>query len=259
MDISEMARRSALGLACLGLALRLAFAPAYAANPDALWQIVHGKCVVTGGAPCLLVDTNAHFALLKDLNGIAQVLLIPTDRITGVEDAALLNPATPNFFADAWAHRDAVEAKLPHPVPRDDLSLAVNASTARSQNQLHIHIDCLSVAAHDALTSAAASVGKTWAPLGVTVAGHQFMARRIDGEGLGDFNPFLAVAETLADPARDMAYQNIVVVGAEFSTGAGATEPGFIALTDRAPTVPMGYGGGEEVQDHACAIAGPKP
>jgi CDP-diacylglycerol pyrophosphatase len=223
--------------------------PVRAANPDALWTIVHGKCVVAV-APCLMVDAGDHFALLKDLQGVAQYLLIPTDKITGVEDAALMKPETPNFFADAWAHRDAMQAKLPHPIPRASISLVVNAQTARSQNQLHIHIDCLSATARDALAGEASKIGADWAPLGVPIAGHTFTARRVDGEMLGDFNPFRAIAATLSDPTTQMALQNVVIVGADFASG-----PGFIALTDRAPSVPLGYGGGEDVQDHSCAIA----
>jgi CDP-diacylglycerol pyrophosphatase len=227
----------------------IASGPSRAANPDILWNIVHGKCVFAV-APCDLVDAAEHFALLKDIDGVAQYLLIPTDKITGVEDPALLKPETPNFFADAWAHRDAMQAKLPHPIPRASISLVVNAQTARSQNQLHIHIDCLSAAARDALQRAASKVGPDWAPLDEPVAGHTFLARRVDGETLGDFKPFLAVAATVSNPSADMARQNVVVVGADFSNG-----PGFIVLTDKAPAIPMGFGGGEDVQDHTCAIA----
>jgi CDP-diacylglycerol pyrophosphatase len=242
------------GLSGAVVVVLMTVAQGLAANPDALWTIVHGKCEVSV-APCALVDNTGEFALLKDLNGVAQFLLIPTIKITGIEDPALLNPETPNFFADAWAHRDVMEAKLPHTIPRDSISLALNAQTARSQNQLHIHIDCLSAAARDALKVAAKSVGPTWAPLDVAVAGHHFTARRVDGEGLSDFNPFRAIAATLKDPAADMARRNVVVVGADFAGDAGATVPGFIVLTDEAPAIPMGFGGGEEVQDHTCAIA----
>jgi len=257
MQGRAMTRRAGWVCTQLGVALALAatgLAPAKAANPDALWTIVHTRCEVSV-APCALVDRTGHYALLKDLNGVAQFLLIPTDKITGVEDPTLLKPETPNFFADAWAHRDVMEAKLPHAIPRNAISLAVNAETARSQNQLHIHIDCLSVAARDALTSQASAVGETWAPLAAPVAGHHFLARRIDGDTLGNFDPFREVAATLKDPASEMARQNIVVVGADFATGASVSAPGFIVLTDQAPAIPMGFGGGEEVQDHTCAIA----
>jgi CDP-diacylglycerol pyrophosphatase len=248
MATGRLGRRFAI----LGGLLAIAFLGqrAIAENPDVLWHIVHDKCE-TAVAPCTLVDMQEHFALLKDRTGVAQYLLIPTDKITGVEDPVLLDPKTPNFFADAWAHRDAMQAKLPRHIPRDAISLVVNAQTARSQNQLHIHIDCLSVEARAALKVSAASVGKEWAPLARPVAGHMFVARRVDGETLTGFNPFIEIAKSLADPASDMARHNVVVVGAEFSEG-----PGFLALTDLGPPIPIGSGGGEEVQDHACAVTG---
>jgi len=223
--------------------LPLLFAPAFA-DSDVLWKIVHDRCAVQT-APCLSVNTAEHYAMLKDLNGIAQFLLIPTDKITGIESPDLLNPATHNFFADAWAEQGDVDSRLPHAIPRDGLSLAVNAQQARSQNQLHIHIDCLSTDARAVLKADADRVGTDWAPLPDAIAGHQFTAIRVKGETLGDFNPFLALAKTLKDPAKDMRGHNLVVVGANFAEG-----PGFIVLTDVAkPGM-----GGEDVQDHSCAI-----
>ncbi len=223
--------------------LPLLFAPALA-DSDVLWKIVHEKCVVQT-APCISVNATEHYAMLKDLRGVAQFLLIPTDKITGIESPALLDPATHNYFADAWTEKGDVDARLPRAVPRDGLSLAVNAPQARSQNQLHIHVDCLSADARAALKADADKIGTDWAPLPDTIAGHKFTAIRIKGETLGDFNPFLALAKTLKDPAREMADHNLVVAGANFSDG-----PGFIVLTDvAAPSM-----GGEDVQDHSCAI-----
>ena len=134
---------------------------------------------------------------------------------------------------------------MPHALPRDGLSLAVNAQQARSQNQLHIHVDCLSADARATLKTDADKIGADWSPLPDAIAGHKFVAMRVNGETLGDFNPFLALAKTLKDPTKEMGDHNLVVVGASFADG-----PGFIVLTDGATT---GMGG-EDVQDHSCAI-----
>ena len=226
-----------------GAFLAFLSAPAFA-DSDALWKIVHDKCS-SATAPCLSVNTAEHYAMLKDLRGVAQYLLIPSDKITGIESPAVLDPATHNFFADAWSEQGDVDAKLPRALPRDGVSLAVNAQAARSQNQLHIHVDCLSADAQAVLKADADRVGTDWAPLPDSVAGHQFAALRVNGETLGDFNPFLALAKTLKDPATEMGNHNLVVVGADFADG-----PGFIVLTDVAQ---LGKGG-EDVQDHSCAI-----
>jgi CDP-diacylglycerol pyrophosphatase len=232
----------------LGLAAVLTASSAAHADSDALWNIVHNKCVVAT-KPCAVVNTTEHYALLKDQRGVAQHLLIPTDKITGIESPALLDAKTPNFFNDAWKEQTEMDAKLPHPLPRDEVSLAVNAQGARSQNQLHIHIDCLSIKSHDALVKLANQLGTTWQPLPVEIAGHHFKAEKVEGETLGSYNPFLELAKTLKDPSTEMAKQNLVVVGANFSTG-----PGFIVLTDEAPAAAVGLSGGEDVQDHTCAI-----
>ncbi|BCH65043.1 CDP-diacylglycerol diphosphatase [Agrobacterium vitis] len=236
---------SSLALVLIGL---LAAAAIAHADPDALWKIVHDKCVVAT-APCVHVNAGKHYALLKDQRGVAQHLLIPTDKITGIESPALLDDKTPNFFADAWNERAAVDAKLPHPLARDAVSLAVNAQNARSQNQLHIHIDCLSPDAHALLTKMANETGTDWAPLPGTVAGRHFIAMKVEGDTLAGYNPFLALAKTLKDPSTEMASHNLVVVGASFASG-----PGFMILTDIAPAATIGFSGGEDVQDHSCRI-----
>lgn len=231
----------------ISLLVSLASASPAAADPDALWKIIN-QCVVAT-APCAKVDAANHYALLKDRNGVAQHLLIPTDKVTGIESPALVDPATPNYFAAAWNEHSAVDALLPQPLPRDGISLAVNAQNARSQNQLHIHIDCLSPEARDAFKAAAPSVGRQWQPLAQPIAGHSFQAIRVDGDTLDGFNPFLALAKALADPATEMAGHNLVVVGETFAEG-----PGFLVLSDVAPAAGAWHAGGEDVQDHTCAI-----
>jgi CDP-diacylglycerol pyrophosphatase len=41
--------------------------------------------------------------ILKDSDGVAQLLAIPTRRIAGIEDPVLLSKDIPNYFAAAWA------------------------------------------------------------------------------------------------------------------------------------------------------------
>ena len=88
-----------------------------AADPNALWQIVNLDCVpaarTTGKTGiCATVDLPGRYALLRDRTGVAQHLLIPTDRISGIESPLLLAPDAPNYWADAWDARRYVEATL---------------------------------------------------------------------------------------------------------------------------------------------------
>jgi len=89
---------------------------AQAADPDALWKIVHGKCVPhvaagEGPAPCGLVDLAGGYAVLKDIRGATQFLLIPTARITGIESPEILAPDAPNYWQEAWEARRFVNGK----------------------------------------------------------------------------------------------------------------------------------------------------
>lgn len=245
------------GSAPLAAALALCvLAPATAhADPDALWRIVHDQCVVDvqqhhDPAPCSRVDLSGGeeggYAVLKDIVGDRQYLLIPTARIPGIESPELLNPAAPNYFGAAWQARSFVEQRAGGTIPRDWMSLAVNSAVARTQNQLHIHVDCLRADVHDALRSAADVIGPVWAPLPVPLTGHTYWAMAVDGTDL-QADPFRLLADGLSGAREDMGQYTLVVVGATRPSG----QPGFIVLADRADDV--SDAGGEELQDHdAC-------
>src|SRR5271157_5696279 len=139
-------------VAVAAAALVLSSLPAWA-DPSALWRIVHGACARhaeagEGPKPCERVDLDVGeaegVAILKDLNGVAQMLAIPTRRISGIEDPQMLAPDAPPVFADAWKAKDLVEARLGgRALPREAVALAINSQYARSQDQLHVHVDCV--------------------------------------------------------------------------------------------------------------------
>ena len=76
-----------------------------AAHPNALWHIVHDLCVTdmnTSGnpAPCAVVDLDQGFAVLKDIQGATQYLLLPTARVTGIESPRSTGkPDSPQLLA----------------------------------------------------------------------------------------------------------------------------------------------------------------
>ncbi len=238
----------------------IAAAPASHADPDALWKIVHGLCVPNeeqhgSPAPCALVDLHegaaAGYVLLKDLTGATQYLVIPTARVTGIEDPRLLQPGTANYFAAAWRERAYTERAAGRSLPRDAISLAVNSPFARSQNQLHIHIDCLRPDVRDALRRAAPALGAHWAPLPEPLAGHRYWAMRVLGDDLGNADPFKLLADGKPGARAAMGRQTLVVAAAEFAGG----RPGFILLDDERNPATGDRAGGEELQDHSCALA----
>jgi len=243
--------------ACLALA-----APGAArADRLALWHIVHDQCVVdfsdTGDpAPCQSVrlGEGGGYAVLKDRNGATQYLLIPTDRVTGIEDPAILAPGARNYFAAAWRAVGLVSEKAHTGLPRDDLSLAINAEAGRSQDQLHIHVDCVRTDVRDTLRRLAAGIGPAWAPLAEDIDGRDWLARRIDGENLDGSDPFRLLAEGEPGAAGEMGRHTLVAVGMTFPGDV----PGFVLLDGRSDPIRGDFGNGESLQDHACAAAASK-
>ncbi|MEO9188536.1 MAG: CDP-diacylglycerol diphosphatase [Acetobacteraceae bacterium] len=227
------------------------------ADPNALWHIVHDRCVphqeqFRAPFPCLETDERDGIALLKDIVGDTQTLLIPTARVTGLEDPAVLDPAAPNYFQLAWQRIGTTRALADAALPRDALSLAMNSVYGRTQNQLHIHIDCIRPDVRTLLAEDIGAVTDAWTEFPVPLHGHSYRARRVWTLDRPGANPFQLVAADLPGARADMAAMTIVVVGATFSG-----EPGFILLAGQADLATGNPGSGEELQDHGCALAHP--
>lgn len=248
--------RPVLHAMILGLLACRLVTPA-SADPNALWHIVHDRCVphqeqFHAPFPCL--ETNAHdgVALLKDIVGDTQTLLTPTARVTGIEDPAVLEPAAPNYFQLAWRHIGTTRALADADLPRDALSLALNSVYGRTQNQLHIHIDCIRPEVRALLAEHVASVTENWMAFPVLLNGHPYLARRVWTLDRPGANPIQLVATDISGARADMARMTIVVVGSTFSG-----EPGFLLLAGQADLATGNSGSGEELQDHGCALAHP--
>jgi CDP-diacylglycerol pyrophosphatase len=229
---------------------------AQAANPSGLWNIVDGKCVPHmrdqhDPAPCSAVDLTAGIAVLKDLIGATQFLLLPTARIRGIESPELLAPHATNYWDWAWRMRSLTENLAGTHLPREALSLAVNSPYGRSQDQFHIHIDCVRPDVRDALAANRDAITEAWSTFPAKLAGQTWRAFRVDGADLGTRNPvhLLAAGEPVA--ASDMEKHTLAVVGMIWSNNV----KGF-ALLDGAIDAPGGNrGGAEDLQDHDCALA----
>jgi CDP-diacylglycerol pyrophosphatase len=227
---------------------------ARAADPSALWHIVHDRCVPDEQqnqhpAPCTEVDFSRGYAVLKDIVGKMQFLLIPTARVGGIEDKAILAPDAPNYWAAAWQARRYVDQRAGHPLPRDDFALAINSTSGRSQDQLHIHIDCIRPDVRAALAQHIADIGPQWGAFPSPLAGHRYRAMRLPGAELGSTNPFRLLAAGV--PQAEMGRHTLVLVGATFPPD----QPGFILLDDRADLIAGDRGSGETLEDHDCAVA----
>jgi CDP-diacylglycerol pyrophosphatase len=251
-------RRLALAALLFAGFIAATIATTRAADRLALWRIVHEKCVADqkangSPAPCETVDIASGedngVAILKDIVGVAQFLAIPTRRVTGVEAPEILDPSAPNYWRAAWAARRAMEARLGKPLPRDAVGLAINASRARSQDQLHIHIDCVSPDVRATLAAHISDIASEWRPLPFDLKGRRYDARRVDSVDLSDVAPFRLLADGDPGAAGAMADETLVAIGATFEAG-----PGFVLLADRADPKAGVFAHGEDLLDHSCAV-----
>jgi CDP-diacylglycerol pyrophosphatase len=239
----------------------LAISTSARADPMALWRIVHGACVPhveagLGPKPCERVDLDGGVeqgvAILKDLVGVAQMLAIPTRRITGVEDPQMLELNAPPVFTDAWSAKSLVEARLHRALPRDAVGLAINSKWTRSQEQLHVHVDCMAVPVVKALAEYASALDVRWRAMTVPLQGRVYLARRVDSPDLADVAPLKLLADGVEGAREHMGAYSLAAVGATFDG-----KPGFVLLADEFSL--EGGGHAEDLQDHDCAIAGSTP
>jgi len=245
----------------LALAAALAAISPARADRMALWTIVHGQCAPhmqagQGPEPCLRVDLSPSgekgVALLKDINGVAQYLAIPTGRMTGIEDAAALSPDARNYFAYAWANRDALEAKLGRALPREAVGVSINSQFSRSQDQFHLHLDCMDREVVAALAGYKDALDDQWRVMTIALKGRRYWARRLDSRDLSDAAPLRLLADGLEGARDHMGLETLIAVGADF-----AGKPGFILLADQAELA--GGGHAEDLQDHECRAASATP
>jgi CDP-diacylglycerol pyrophosphatase len=194
----------------------------------ALWQVVQ-TCVanhaLTGDAfPCLEVNLSdgeeGGYVILRPPVGKPDTILSPTKRIVGVEDPSLRTLAAPNYFEDAWNARGFLADPVQKPLAHSDVALAVNARASRTQDQLHIHIGCISRQAKQTLQAIAPQLPEDkWAPIQERIQGFAFWGRRIARETLAGVNPFRLAAEGFPDGTKSSAQSAIVVAGTRLADG----------------------------------------
>lgn len=104
-------------------------------------------------------------------------------------------------------------------------------ASARTQNQLHIHIDCLAPDVVRTLREVGPSIGKEWKPLPVRLRGHVYSAMRIDDADLKHADPFKLIAPYAQRRGQTMGDQTLLLAGAIRQDGKAASRQHTYALT----------------------------
>jgi CDP-diacylglycerol pyrophosphatase len=248
------------------LALLLAIASAATASfaasgdRDALWKIMHDQCVPdeqahNNPAPCARVDLKGGiekgYVIMKDRVGVGQFLLIATGKNSGIDSPEILQPSAPDYWGEAWENRTYVSAALKHDLPWDATGLAINSALSRSQDQFHIHIDCLEPDVRTALAARIGEIGTTWSELHFELHGGHYFARRLAAVDLATHDPFKLLAGGVAGAAQHMGEETLIVAGVSFAPG----QNGFVLLAARADPARGDLAHGASLLDHSCTLA----
>jgi CDP-diacylglycerol pyrophosphatase len=171
---------------------------------------------------------------------------MPTDRVAGIETPDILYGGSPEYWQYAWNAGRHVEARLHQPLAAYQLGLEINSSGRRSQNQLHIHIDCMRADVSAALAPHRDDPPGAWQD--ITLDGRRYRVMRVTSLVDAD-NPFRVVERSLG-PQQQMGQQTILVTGA----GADAAHGGWL-IVHSGLDVDGGTGTAEGLLDHTCKIA----
>jgi CDP-diacylglycerol pyrophosphatase len=235
------------GLLCV---IALVGAWQWRGNPDALWHIVSQQCVPhqqqqQSPSPCLAVDLDRGYTLFKDRNGPLHDLLIPVDKITGIEDPALGRQLLPHYVAQAWRHRSVLSDGLAKPIPDQFVSVAINSRFGRSQNQLHVHIACLRPDVFSVLNQAS-NLDAQWHVLPTRLMGHTYSARTLSAADADALDPLAVLREYVDAQGDAMSHYSLLMTPR--ADGSQVLLATHLAVTE------LNLGSAGELQDYRCEL-----
>ena len=228
-----------------------------AASRNGLWIIVSNICLpayqsVGMSFPCAEVNISKGpehgFAVVQTPSIATHIVVVPTTRISGIESPDLLRDTTPNYWEAAWNARRFVEDGAHRQLPREKIGMAINSSVSRSQDQLHIHVSCISPEVTEFLHRQRAGIRGTWSLLHSKLLGHRFVAMKIEADNLAQADPFKLLARGLPSGKFSMASQTLAVVGAKFDDD----KTGFYLLANNSGASPADIVSAEALLDENC-------
>jgi CDP-diacylglycerol pyrophosphatase len=231
---------------------------ASATSGGGLWFVVHDICLpgyqsIGVAFPCLEVNIanglDRGFAVLQAPSSAAHMIVVPTARISGIESPALQSETAPNYWEAAWGARRFVEQGAGRRLPRDEIGMAINSVSTRSQDQLHIHVACIAPVVADFLRRRQSEIRGAWSPLRAKLAGHRFLALKVETESLAKVDPFKLLMRGIPSNRLSLERQILAVVGATFRNGS----PGFYVLTNDPRASPSDTASAEALLDDKCA------
>ena len=221
-------------------------------NPNILWQIISQQCVPNqqknnDPTPCSKVDLTERYVLFKDNRGPYHDLIMPVDKITGIESPLLQQENVKPYFYQAWENRAALSEEFGKPINDQLLALTINSKYGRSQNQLHIHLACLNPKVYKTLQKEMSQIDQTWKPLSENLVGHQYLARKLAGTDLRKEDPFKLLQRYADKQGNSIGTYGLALV----VNPAGE----MILLANHLKIIDMNLASAGELQDYRCAVA----
>lgn len=243
------------GGAASAFALLCALAGPAKADRNELWSLVSFKCMrhlakSEAPIPCDSIDTTKGWdrgiAYLKDRDGVARMLAIPTHPVSGLEDPAVLGADEPNYFAGAWQAQSLLPMRLKAVAPPEAIAVVVDSKEARDQDQLHLIVDCLKPEVTTSLAEQAAGISLHWAKMSAPLEGRTYWARRVEASSEDKVWPIRLLVDELPGSKDALADWSLALV-----QPASLRDSGFLLLADRAE----GEQGGRprDLLDASCA------
>ncbi|MEA1834426.1 CDP-diacylglycerol diphosphatase [Methylobacterium durans] len=224
------------------------------AGRQVLWVAIQA-CVLakrTTGRPfpCLAVDLGTDgrpgTAVLRAPGQPTHTVVVPTSHVVGLEAPELQHERGNAYWRAALAARHHVADALKGSESPGDIALAVNSRGGRSQDQLHIHLDCVRPSVRAALRVYARGIHRTWAAMPIALQGTRFFAMRIEPDELESINPFAAIAQ-LPGRRPDLAQTSFAAI----NVSGDDLPASLILLAYRAKDAHA-----EKLLDHTCSGAG---
>ena len=177
---------------------------AHGAYANKLWQVVQQACLdaQVDSSMCVL---QGHSIVFKTNQTPPHYLLIPSTPLSGIEAPALWNSAYPAYFSEAWRLRYLAGARL-GTRPAAQIGIALNSACNRTQNQLHVHMNCIKPSVLTELHAKQGQIQTQWRD--IVINQQPYRAKRMPGADIP--NDLLSdIAQTDPDAARHPDQQTL--------------------------------------------------
>ncbi|WP_084624546.1 CDP-diacylglycerol diphosphatase [Xanthomonas cassavae] len=240
------------GVALVAILLCIFGTMVYLTKIGTLWRTISEQCVPgflhgNNPAPCLVVNPERDYVVLRSPAGPLHLLFVPLTRTLG-SNAPWLNASNnPDYFKFAWQARDLLSKESGKTIPDTAVALTFDAYGWGTQDQLHLHLACLRPEVRNVLhTLGLALRSDRW--IEYRMLGHGYWLRAVSAEefaagnvlqqisheapvGTGGLNHSGVALAKLQDGRFVVAVLPRVLFGPDASSGAASEMQDFSCVT----------------------------